>query len=304
MVLFRSIPPVTRILLISNTIIFLAINLLGNLGYGIIEIGALHPLFSLHGGALYANPRFMPHQLLSYMFLHADFSHLFFNMFSLWMFGRIIEQVFGSKRFLIFYLVCGIGAGFCQEVWQFFTSDLAPTIGASGACYGILLAFGLTYPNERIYLIIPPIPIKAKWLILGYVALELYLSFASDGNVAHFAHIGGMFFGMIWMIHWKLWPRRGYERWDSVEKKGFFAKLKDTFKGNRPRKPRMHVSGGTFYSQDNTSTTYGSPQPPQPPTRTPEQQARINAILEKVRRSGYESLTADEKRELFRSSRH
>lgn len=299
--MFRSIPPVTRILLFVNVLIFLTIHLLGDSGYLLAVYGSLHPLFSLHDGALYVNSWFMPHQLVSYMFLHADFSHLFFNMFSLWMFGRIIERVFGSKRFLIYYLACGIGAGLCQEVWQLFTCDLAPTIGASGACYGILLAFGLSFPNERIYLIIPPVPIKAKWLITGYVALELYLAFASDGNVAHFAHVGGMFFGLIWMMHWKMWPRRSYERWDPVKQSGFFSRMKTKWKSkSNTKKSRMTVSGGTYFDRGSTSSTAGTPPTPPP---TPEQQARIDAILDKVRRSGYDSLTADEKRELFRNSR-
>ena len=142
-------------------------------------------------------------------------------MFSLWMFGRIIEQTMGQKRFIIYYLICGIGAAFCQELWQFgeyYFSGMAHydaanvngvimpmsslldqwvTIGASGACYGVLLAFGLTFPNERIMLLFPPIPMKAKYFVIGYAAIEAYSAFTSNGNVAHFAHLGGMFFGWL-----------------------------------------------------------------------------------------------------------
>ena len=163
--MYQRIPPVTRILLLVNTITFVALLFLGPLGDLILGTCSLYPVLYSSGGTLHVNPFFMPHQLLTYMFLHANLMHLFFNMFSLWMFGRIIEEVFGSKRFLIFYLICGVGAGLCQEVWQIIggVPPYAATIGASGACYGILLAFGLTFPNERIMLLIPPIPIKAKW---------------------------------------------------------------------------------------------------------------------------------------------
>lgn len=298
------LPPVTRFLLISNVCIFFAISLLGYWGHFLLATCALHPLFAFQD-TLHPNPFFMPHQLVTYMFLHADFSHLFFNMFSLWMFGRIIEQVFGSKRFLIYYMACGIGAGCCQEIWQFFSGDLAPTIGASGACYGILLAFGLTFPNQRILLLIPPIPVKAKWLVMGYMALELFLAFRSSGNVAHFAHVGGMLFGWLWMMHWKMWPRQYFSRWDpagQTPQPGIFSRMKRKLESFFSSKPSMKVTGNSSHKD----RTYGQNHRfggnvPDPQTQQ-EQQERVNRILEKIKRSGYDSLTADEKRELFRNS--
>ena len=313
--MYQRIPPVTRILLLVNTITFVALLLLGPLSNMIFRTCSLYPVLYSSGGTLHVNPFFMPHQLLTYMFLHANLMHLFFNMFSLWMFGRIIEEVFGSKRFLIFYLICGVGAGLCQEVWQIIggVPPYAATIGASGACYGILLAFGLTFPNERIMLLIPPIPIKAKWLIIGYVALELYLSVNSNGNIAHIAHVGGMLFGWLCMIAWRMWPRRRYSftRWDNrvmvdEARPGFFKRTWSKVKGLFRRKPKLQVKGGAAFRDRNADYEYNlrKKQEAASARPDPEQQARIDRILEKVKRSGYDSLTADEKRELFRSSRN
>ncbi len=195
---------------------------------------------------------FYPHQLITYMFMHSriDFTHILFNMFAVWMFGRILEQVWGSKRFLIYYIVTGVGAGILQQIVHFIETEhiinilldngvtmqqvtdiisdgayndnwLAfvdktqlqslyfsywiPTVGASGAVFGILLAFGMLFPNTELMLLFPPIPIKAKWFVLGYGALELYMGFANNpaDNVAHFAHLGGMLFGFILIKLWK-----------------------------------------------------------------------------------------------------
>ena len=231
-------------------------------------------------------------------------------MFSLWMFGRIIEQTLGTKRFLAYYFICGIGAGLCQIIMQIFTanSPFAATIGASGACYGILLAFGLLYPNQKIYLLIPPIPIKAKWLVIGYAILEAYLAFNTDSNIAHLAHLGGMLFGLLCLYNWRLWPlsKYGFDRWDRMyveEKKlNMFQRLWRDFKGlfHFRRRPKMKVykpsQDGPSANQSEQDDAANSPTPP----RSPEEQARIDAVLEKVRRSGYASLTADEKRILFK----
>ena len=189
--MFKQIPPFTRSLLLINVICYLLQLLFERSGIDLVA------LFGLHFAKA---SDFYLFQLLTYMFLHGSFGHLFFNMFSLWMFGGIIERSLGSRRFLTYYLICGIGAGLCQELWQlgeFYMEGMsgyefvdggigAPipmdlflnrwtTIGASGACYGVLLAFGMLYPNERIVLLIPPIPIKAKWMVIGYGVLEFSL---------------------------------------------------------------------------------------------------------------------------------
>ncbi len=146
----------------------------------------------------------MPYQVVSYMFLHGDLSHLFFNMFALWMFGRTLEYDLGSKRFLTYYMVCGIGAALLQlAIGAFYPFSL--TVGASGAVFGLLLAFGVLHPNVTIMLLIPPIPIKAKWFVVLYGALELYLGWRNNpmDNVAHFAHIGGMLWGLGLLYYWK-----------------------------------------------------------------------------------------------------
>ena len=169
---------------------------------------------------------FKPYQLITYMFMHGNFEHLFFNMFALWMFGNTLENIWGSKRFLLFYMVCGIGAGLCQEVVQYiqYATTLAQydsvnlgggqvismanylnlmnTVGASGAIYGLLLAFGMMFPNSMIYLYFF-VPIKAKWFVIGYAVIELVSGFIGGGNVAHFAHLGGMLFGLVLILIWK-----------------------------------------------------------------------------------------------------
>ena len=321
--MFKQIPPFTRSLLLINVICYLLQLLFERSGIDLVA------LFGLHFAKA---SDFYLFQLLTYMFLHGSFSHLFFNMFSLWMFGGIIERSLGSRRFLTYYLICGIGAGLCQELWQlgeFYMEGMsgyefvdggigAPipmdlflnrwtTIGASGACYGVLLAFGMLYPNERIVLLIPPIPIKAKWLVIGYAILEAFLAFNTNSNIAHLAHLGGMLFGLLCLYHWRLWPlsRYGYERWDRmyVEERrlNIFQRLWRDFKGffTFRRRPKMKVHINPNYgskAQNSADDTANSPTPP----CSPEEQARIDAILEKVRRSGYTSLTSEEKRELFK----
>jgi membrane associated rhomboid family serine protease len=156
-----------------------------------------------------------PFRLITYMFLHANFTHLFFNMFSLWMFGRILEQALGTKRFLLYYFVCGIGAGLVQLLvcwieWKFLGGiEISATLGASGAVFGILLAFGMLFPNERIMLLIPPIPMKAKWFVIIYGAMELIFGIGGrQSGVAHFAHLGGMLFGLLLILWWRNKARR------------------------------------------------------------------------------------------------
>ncbi len=167
--------------------------------------GTLFPMvnywFGLH---TLQSSAFMPYQVITYMFLHGDLSHLFFNMFALWMFGRTLEYELGSKRFLTYYMVCGVGAAILQLViGMFFPYSL--TVGASGAVFGLLLAFGVMHPNSVIMLLIPPIPIKAKWFVVLYGALELYLGMRNNpmDNVAHFAHLGGMLWGFMLLTYWR-----------------------------------------------------------------------------------------------------
>lgn len=234
-----SIAPVTRHLLIINILVWLATIALQRAG--IIDLSRW---LGLH---FWKGSEFNVAQLFTYMFMHdtSGFAHIFFNMFSLWMFGSLLEKVFGSKRYLFYYISCGLGAALVQElVWQFSWQDIllnhvsAPvgasvtdvinavnsgqadftmddffngylggglvTVGASGAVFGILLAFGMIFPNVPMYLFFIPVPIKAKWVVIGYGLLELY--FGISGNqpgVAHFAHLGGMLAGIFLILYWR-----------------------------------------------------------------------------------------------------
>ena len=210
---FRVLPPVVKHLLIINAIMFLATFTLNRFNIDLSDYLGLH---------FFLAKDFMPHQLFTYMFMHANFEHIFFNMFALWMFGNTLENIWGSKRFLLFYIVCGLGAAICQEVVQFVDFEMRTgwnglallndgmrevlntwnTVGASGAVYGLLLAFGMLFPNSRIYLYFL-FPIKAKWFVIGYAVIELLSGFFTSGNVAHFAHLGGMLFGLILILIWK-----------------------------------------------------------------------------------------------------
>ena len=214
---FRVLPIVVKNLLIINFFMFLATFTFRKFNIDLNDILGLH-FFKASG--------FRPYQIVTYMFMHGNFEHLFFNMFALWMFGANMENIWGSKRFLIFYMVCGLGAGLCQEGVQYiqYATQLAgyesvnlggnmvvsmseylnmmTTVGASGAIYGLLLAFGMMFPNSMIYLYFL-FPIRAKWFVIGYAVIELISGFVGGGNVAHFAHLGGMLFGLILILHWK-----------------------------------------------------------------------------------------------------
>lgn len=201
-----KVSDVTKNLIIINVIAFLAQMALPRVGVDFTDMMGLHYFRSAQFGLW---------QLVTYMFMHGGVSHIFFNMFALWMFGGTLERIWGSWRFLVFYLVTGVGAALMQElVWTLsfspeqlaYFSDALLTIGASGAVFGILLGFGMMFPNAPIYFLFIPIPIKAKWLVLGYGLLELFygVTGSADG-VAHFAHLGGMLFGFILI---KVWENR------------------------------------------------------------------------------------------------
>jgi membrane associated rhomboid family serine protease len=152
-------------------------------------------------------PEFKPWQLLTYGFLHDinGLGHIFFNMFGLWMFGRDLERILGSQRFLIYFLTCVVGAGLVQLLVAFVSGENYPTLGASGGVFGILLLYGMTFPNRTIVLLIPPIPMKAKYFVVIFGLLELYLGISGRAEgVANFAHLGGMLFGFLLLQYWRL----------------------------------------------------------------------------------------------------
>ena len=236
---FNMLPTVVKNLLIINGLFFLATISLGtSLNMDLIRSLGLH---------LPGSPRFEPYQLVTHMFMHANFSHIFFNMFALWMFGTAIENLVGGKRFLVYYLVTGFGAAFLhlgvsyfealnlrnellaagygmndlqrfietgsysvmhgvteQTIVHYLAKYFIPTVGASGAVFGILLAFGMFFPNSYIYLFFA-IPVKAKYFVMAYGAMELFFGVANrpGDNIAHFAHLGGMVFGFLLIKYWR-----------------------------------------------------------------------------------------------------
>jgi membrane associated rhomboid family serine protease len=199
-----TMPPVTRALLFLNVAIYAAQALTGDL---LVEPFALWPPASPQfPGA----PSFQPWQLLTYGFLHGGLTHLFFNMFALYMFGGEIERLLGSRRFLTYYLVCVIGAAVAQlVVVSNVTMQPVPTVGASGGVFGLLLAFGMAFPQRRIMLLFPPIPMPAWLFVTLYGLLELYLGVTGSGQgVAHFAHLGGMVAGYALLVYWRGQPRQ------------------------------------------------------------------------------------------------
>ena len=210
-------PTVTKNLLIINVLCFLGAMVARRYGVDLNDMLGLH---------FFLASDFNPAQLITYMFMHANFQHIFFNMFAVWMFGRTLEMVWGPKRFLFYYILCGIGAGLIQEgvQWVDYVVNLSQyervntgisiismneylnllaTVGASGAVYAILLAFGMLFPNSEMFIFPLPMPIKAKYFVIGYAVLELVLGITGGDGIAHFAHLGGMLFGLILIIYWR-----------------------------------------------------------------------------------------------------
>lgn len=221
---FSQLPQITKNLIIINLIVFLALS--------------IHPILYNYLSLYYfSNELFQPWQIVTHMFSHASFMHLFFNMFALWMFGSVLEQVLGPKRFLTFYLITGFGGAILHllvnitEIYslsgqisitsleainalsisysdKIIIRDLifTPMVGASGAIFGVLIGFAFFFPDARLMLIFPPIPIKAKVLVTILIIFELYSGYQRAGNIAHFAHLGGALFGYFIL---KSWKRRG-----------------------------------------------------------------------------------------------
>ncbi len=303
----NNIPTMTKNLLVINILAFLATQVMQMRGIDLTSLLGLH---------FFMASDFYVYQFLTYMFLHGGFTHILFNMFALWMFGSVIERVWGPKKFLFYYIVCGVGAGLMQELVQYadysiqgfaayeyvnvngmrITTDsyinLWTTIGASGAVYGILLAFGMIFPNERLFIIPFPFPIKAKWLIVGYIAIELFSAMSSSGDgVAHMAHLGGMLFGFLLIRYWQKHPD-GSQHFGRSRGQEFFDNLKRKY-DDRQRSQRMKAE--TTSGRAETDEEYNA--------RQRRNQEEIDAILDKIRKSGYDSLNKEEKQKLFDQSR-
>ncbi|MCR4593257.1 MAG: rhomboid family intramembrane serine protease [Bacteroidaceae bacterium] len=311
----NNMPPVTKNLLIINVLFFAARWAAALPAYNI----DLDDVLGLH---FFLASHFYFYQIFTYMFMHGSFSHLFFNMFAVWMFGRIMEQTMGSKRFLLYYLTCGLGAGLMQELVQYGNYwiegmaqyDMAniggvqvpmdeflnrwTTVGASGAVYGILLSFGMTFPNERMFIFPLPVPIKAKYFVVGYAVIELMAAFGRPGDgVAHFAHLGGMLVGLLLLLYWRNGGGRNgrghnnyYDRdyYDRGGRDGFSFRQWFSKKFTK-KNPDIKVTWGGKYEKD---FAYRQ--------RKKEEEAELDRILDKVKKSGYANLTEEEKRKLFR----
>ncbi len=189
-------PPGTTALIAANVAMFLV----EQAAPGLIGTLALWPL----GAGQAGGAGFAPWQLVTYAFLHGGMLHLAFNMFALYMFGGAIEQVFGTRRYLTYYFVCVVSAALTQMVFAAVSGNVYPTVGASGGVFGLLLAYGMYFPNSRVMLIFPPIPMPARVFVLVYAAIELFLGVTgSQEGVAHFAHLGGMIGGFALLRYWR-----------------------------------------------------------------------------------------------------
>ncbi len=278
--MFQSIPKITKNLLIINVLAYLATVVLEMRGVNLSFWGGLH---------YFESPYFHFYQFLTYQFLHGSFLHLFFNMFALWMFGCVIERVWGPRKYLLYYLICGIGAGSCQELVQYLMESYSVTIGASGAVYAILLAFGMTFPEERIFIFPLPVPIKAKWFVCIYAGIELFSAVNAAGDhVAHMAHLGGMLFGFLLIRYWQRHPG---SQFDMGGGRQFFENMRRSFEqrngGTKKPEPRMGAKEADM--------EYNA--------RKRQNQEEVDRILDKIRKSGYDSLTKEEKQRLFDASR-
>ncbi len=212
--MFNRIPPVVKNLIIINVIMFVATFLIGE-----------RYMFEKLALFFFESPLFRPYQLLTHMFMHGGVWHILFNMYSLFIFGCVLEHVWGGKKFLLFYLVTGLGAAVIHNGVMYLEAVslqhsleagnimanakltqlyMTPTVGASGAIYGLLLAYGMLFPNNVMQLIFPPVALKAKYFVMIFGALELLLGITnSGGSIAHFAHLGGMIFGYFLIVYWR-----------------------------------------------------------------------------------------------------
>jgi membrane associated rhomboid family serine protease len=287
---FSVFPPVIKNLLIINVVVFFVQMLSSNLmisgkplGYILNIWFALNPLSEGYNFQIW--------QLITYQFMHGGFSHIFFNMFMLWMFGMEIENIFGSKKFLYYYLICGIAAGLAQLFIAPLFSSPAITIGASGAIFGVMIAFGMLFPDRYIFLWFL-IPIKAKYLIGFLFVLELFWIGDAGSNVAHLAHLGGAMAGFLFIMFDKnidvplkrMLNLSGYSRNNTFNNP--FSGLSDKFK-----RKSQNIDDANYYEINQK--------------KEGEQitQAEIDNILDKISQSGYQNLTEHEKKVLFEASK-
>ncbi len=213
----NNFPPIIKNLIIINALVFLAQVALQS-QFELTEKISLYPIISeqfrqllVEASVYKPNEGFEPYQIATHMFAHGSLPHIFFNMYALWLFGKEVENRWGPKRFLLFYLVCGVGAAFLHLGIEHITGGHVPMLGASGAVMGVSVAFAYLFPNTELILFPIPVPIKAKWMVIGYVALDLFsgVSGRADG-IAHFAHVGGAITGFILVLIWQKTDRKRF----------------------------------------------------------------------------------------------
>ena len=317
----RNIPVVTKNLLIINILVFIATYVVRGMNIDLNDILGLH---------FFLASDFRIWQFFTYMFMHGGFTHILMNMFMLWMFGMVVENVWGPRKFLFYYIVCGVGAGLCQELAQYGTYlveglaifdsvrvgttvlpmdvylNMMNTVGASGAIYGVLLAFGMLFPEERMFIIPIPVPIKAKWIIMGSIVVELFSAIGtSNDGVAHLAHLGGMLFGFILIRYWKKHPYSGYGDFGMNRGHQFFDRMKNSWEQRGGRDTRNATNGNSgSWTNTSQSSDANNRSDWDYNAHKKQQQEEVDRILDKIRKSGYDSLTKDEKQKLFDSSKN
>lgn len=285
---FALFPPVIKYLLISNVAIFIFQHFI----FAAISIGGV-PISALFIKYFALNPigsktfPFYPWQLFTYLFMHGDFWHLFLNMFALWMFGMELENIWGSKKFLAYYIMCGVGAGLANIlITPIFSSMLMPTIGASGSVYGILVAFGMLFPNREIFIYFL-FPIKAKYFVTIYMLIAL-LSIGGSSMIAHAAHLGGGLVGFIYLLLTK-------------------NNVNDLFRFNK--KPKVsqkrpaNIYRNKYYEKYNTGGDVSDADYYDSKSGGDITQEKIDEILDKIGKDGYKNLTEEEKKILFEASK-
>lgn len=293
---FSFFPPVIKKLLIINGIVFFIQVIFENLMFGqypgfyiISRYFALNPIGGVNQIGIGNN--FQIWQLITYQFLHGGFSHILWNMFALWMFGMEIENQMGSKKFLIFYLSAGVVGGLLHLFISPLIGGAAPTIGASGAVYGVLIAFAMYYPDRYVYLFLA-LPVKAKYLIAGYMVME-FMSVGDGSVVAHMVHIGGAIGAALFI----LWDRKQNFNFDRMYK-NIKTKVNEQrtnedspFRRSTQRFRTEPVKEAEFYDINGQ------------PKEEEINQEEIDRILDKISKSGYQNLTDGEKRILFEASK-
>ena len=296
------ITPAVKVILIIN-IVFYVLSYwvtplfpLGGHGDWFVQFNALHPI-GYSGFAVY--------QYLTYMFMHGGWWHLFFNMWSLMIFGNAVEQQVGTKRFVYYYLLCGVGSALINQLCTAL-GIIAPAqlVGASGAIYGVMAAAAIFFPNARLFIIPIPFPIKLKYLVGFYTVVEMYMGIVSVDGVAHFAHLGGILVGIAILFWWRMQDKklqkRGRENYWTTstssqshyeKEEGLWEKLKQFFVGKR--QPKMRVTN--VREANYADHMYNE--------RKRQESDEIDRILDKIRRNGYQNLSESEKATLFNASK-